>query len=142
MHVGLKADADMLRWTAVTLILVSIAGCGGQIVAPPPPPQPSPQRPVRVGSIISTLHKIHDVAPVYPVAAIEAHVEGVVIVEARIDTDGRVTEVKILRSIPLLDMPALEAVRQWQFEPVAIDGLGVIPTIVALSVRFELPKQG
>ena len=135
----------MLRWTGVTLMVLSIAGCGGEIVASPPPspplPPPSPQRSVRVGSIIPTLHKIHDVAPVYPVAAIEAHVEGVVIVEAKIDTDGRVTEVKILRSIPLLDVAALEAVRQWQFEPVAIDGLGVVPTIVALSVRFELPKQ-
>lgn len=77
--------------------------------------------------------------PVYPTAAIAAKVEGVVVLEAKIDVTGRVTEARILRSIPLLDDAALDAVRQWEFEPVGIDGIGKVPIIAALSVSFKLP---
>jgi nitrite reductase (cytochrome c-552) len=93
---------------------------------------------VRVGSIIATPHKIRDVPPVYPRAAIAARVEGTVAVEARIDVTGRVTEAKVLRSIPLLDQAALDAVRQWRFEPTLLNGVRV-PIIAALSVPFKLP---
>jgi TonB family protein len=65
--------------------------------------------------------------------------EGVVIVEAKIDMMGRVTEARILRSIPLLDQSALDAVREWEFEPVVIEGIGRVPIIAALSVSFKLP---
>lgn len=94
---------------------------------------------MRVGSIIATPHKIRDVPPVYPTAAIAAKVEGVVIVEAHIDVTGRVTEARILRSIALLDEAALDAVRQWEFESVVVDGIGRVPIIAALSVSFKLP---
>ena len=93
----------------------------------------------RVGSIIAPPHRIRDVPPVYPRAAIAAKVEGIVVVEAKIDVTGRVTEVRIIRSIPLLDNAALDAVRQWEFEPVVIDGIGRVPTIAALAVSFKLP---
>jgi protein TonB len=94
---------------------------------------------VRVGSFIVTPHKVRDVPPVYPPAAIAAKVEGVVIVEANIDVTGRVTKARVLQSIPLLDEAALVAVRQWEFEPVVIDGIGKVPFIAALTVSFKLP---
>ena len=102
-------------------------------------PQAQPPQSVRVGSNTPTLRKIRDVPPVYPSAAIAANLEGVVVVEAKIDVTGRVTEAKIVRSIPLLDQAALDAVRQWEFEPVVIDGIGRVPIIAALSVSFKLP---
>jgi protein TonB len=124
------------RHCAVFIVL-GLCGCGH----PPPPPQPQAQaapRPVRVRSIIATLHKVRDVLPVYPTDAIAAKVEGVVVVEANIDVTGRVTEARILRSIALLDEAALDAVRQWEFEPIVVDGIRV-PIIAALSVSFKLP---
>jgi protein TonB len=123
-----------LRHCAV-FVLLGLCGCA------PPPVRPQAQTPpsVRVGSIITTLHKVRDVPPVYPPAAITAKVEGVVIVEAKIDMTGRVTAARILRSIPLLDQAALDAVREWEFEPVVIDGIGRVPIIAALSVSFKLP---
>ena len=54
-----------------------------------------------------------DVKPVYPPIAQSARVQGVVIIEATIGPDGRVQEAKVLRSIPLLDAAALDAVKQW-----------------------------
>ena len=123
-----------LRHCAVFMLL-GLCGC----VHPPPRPQAQAPRSVRVGSIIATLHKVRDVPPVYPTAAIATKVEGVVIVEAKIDVTGRVIEARILRSIPLLDEAALDAVRQWEFEPVVIDGIGRVPIIAALSVSFKLP---
>jgi protein TonB len=94
---------------------------------------------VRVGSIIATPHKVRDVPPVYPTAAIAERVEGIVLVEAKIDVTGRITEATIVRSIPLLDQAALDAVRQWRFEPVVIDGIGRVPIIAVVPVSFKLP---
>ena len=54
-----------------------------------------------------------DVKPVYPAIAQSARVQGVVIIEATIGPDGTVQEAKVLRSIPLLDAAALDAVKQW-----------------------------
>ena len=123
-----------LRHCAVFLSL-GLCGC----VHPAARPQARAPRSVRVGSGIATLHKVRDVPPVYPVAAIAAKVEGVVVVEAKIDVTGRVTEARILRSIALLDQAALDAVRQWEFEPVVIDAIGEVPIIAALTVSFKLP---
>lgn len=96
---------------------------------------------MRVGSVIYSLHKVHDVPPVYPTVAIAAKVEGVVIIEASIDVTGHVTETRILRSIALLDEAALDAVRQWEFEPIVVAGIGRVPIVAALSVSFRLPHE-
>src|SRR5690606_15441624 len=71
--------------------------------------------PVRVGAGIRTPTKIKHVDPVYPEIAMQAKVRGVIVAEIRIGTDGSVEDAKILRSIPLLDEAALDAVRQWRF---------------------------
>ena len=65
--------------------------------------------------------KIVDVAPVYPPVAQRARVEGVVILEAVIDAQGRVASVRVLRSIALLDQAAAEAVKQWRFTPALLN---------------------
>ena len=109
-----------------------------RIVAPPPevkaaPPQP----PVRVGSTVRTPQKLRDVHPVYPAVARAARVEGTVIIEATIGIDGRLVDTRILRSIPLLDQAALDAVRQWEFTPSLLNGVPV-PVIMTVTVTFKL----
>ncbi len=93
--------------------------------------------PLRAGSGIRPPTKVKDVRPVYPEIAREARVQGTVIVEARIEPDGTVSDARILRSIPLLDQAALDAVEQWRFRPTLLDGKPV-PVIVTLTVNFRL----
>jgi len=91
----------------------------------------------RVGGNIKPPAKLTDVSPVYPPIAASARVEGVVIIEATIDESGRVTQARVLRSIPLLDQAAIDAVRQWTFAPTLVDGRAV-PVIMTVSVNFSL----
>ena len=95
------------------------------------------QAPVRVGGNIKAPTKIKDVRPVYPEEALAAKVQGVVIIEAMIDTAGRVSDARVLRSIPLLDQAAVDAVRQWEFTTTSLNGVPV-PVIMTVTVNFSL----
>jgi protein TonB len=110
---------------------------GGIPDAPPPPPPPPPTKPVRVGGNIKPPNKVRNVAPVYPPIAQQARVQGVVIIEATIGPNGRVTDARVLRSIPLLDQAALDAVRQWEYTPTLLNGVPV-PVIMTVTVNFTL----
>ena len=109
---------------------------------PPPPPAlpagPRPPEPVRLGSGPVSPRLLTRVEPVYPARAVSARVEGAVVLEARIDATGKVTDVQVLRSIPLLDQAALDAVRQWVYAPTCFNGAG-IPLITTVTVLFKLP---
>jgi TonB family protein len=140
----LIAEADTLRSRAIELNKgrTAIDGANAGIALPPPPPPPgttlpSPMAPVRVGGNVKTPAKVKDVPSVYPPDALAARIGGVVILEATIDTDGRVYDAKVLRSIPLLDNAALEAVRQWGFTPTELNGMRV-PVIMTVTVNFTL----
>jgi protein TonB len=61
---------------------------------------------------------------------------GVVIAEVEIAADGSVANARVLRSIPLLDRAALDAIRQWRFEPTVVMGRAV-PVILTVTVPFE-----
>ena len=108
-------------------------------VAPPPPPPepPKPQGPVRVAMLPESPTKKVDVRPIYPEVARLARVEGTVILEAVLDTDGRVTQLKVIRSVPLLDQAALNAVRQWRYAPSTYGGKPV-SVLMTITVRFTL----
>jgi protein TonB len=110
---------------------------GLEAAPPPPPPPPPPPAPVRVGGAIRQPTKTKDVRPVYPPIAQSARVQGVVIIEAIIGPNGSVQEAKVLRSIPLLDAAALDAVKQWQYTPTLLNGIPV-PVIMTVTVNFTL----
>lgn len=97
--------------------------------------------PVRVGGNIQAPVKTRHVTPEYPPLAQSARVQGVVILEAVIDPDGRVEDARVLRSIPLLDQAAVDAVRQWEFTPTMLNGQRV-PVIMTVTVQFTLPAAG
>jgi protein TonB len=107
---------------------------GGLPEAPPPPPA---LEPVRVGGRVHEPRKLKAVPPVYPEAARDARLEGVVVLECLIDPQGRVSEVKVLRGVPLLEEAAVEAVRQWIYTPTLMDGVPV-PVLMTVTVRFDL----
>jgi TonB family protein len=91
--------------------------------------------PVRIGGQIKAPTKIKDVTPVYPAIAQSARVAGAVTIEATIGPDGKVTDAKVVRSIPLLDQAALDAVRQWEYTPTLLNGEPV-PVLVTVTINF------
>lgn len=97
----------------------------------------APQQPVRVGGNVTAPTKIHDVRPVYPAAARRMRVEGVVILETVIGATGSVEQVRVLRSVPLLDDAAVDAVRQWRYTPTLLNGVPV-PVVMSVTVNFTL----
>ena len=104
------------------------------VVAAPPLPQ-GPKEPVPVGGVIQPPKKVVDVAPIYPPIALAARKAGLVILQAVIDEDGSVREVKVLRSDPLFDQSAMNAVRQWRFTRPTLNGQP-IPVVMTVTVGF------
>lgn len=147
--------------TATVNFVSSSGSSGGEIgdaAAPPPPPPPPPAAKVastasgvgtvtpaadlwyppdvvRVGGGIQPPRKLVDVRPVYPQEAQDAGVQGVVILETVIGTDGSVMKARVLRSIPMLDQAALDAVTQWEFTPTALNGI-LVPVVMTVTVNF------
>jgi TonB family protein len=91
--------------------------------------------PLRIGGNIRPPTKVKDVTPVYPAIAKSANVLGEVVIEATIGTDGKVSDAKVVRSIPLLDRAALDAVRQWEYMPTLLNGVPV-PVTTMVRVNF------
>jgi TonB family protein len=91
---------------------------------------------VRAGGEVRPPMKIGGAQPLMPELAVRANVRGIVILEITIAVDGSVKDARVLRSIPLLDAAALDAVRQWRYAPTTIDGKPV-PVIMTVSVAFE-----
>ncbi len=90
---------------------------------------------VRIGGQVKTPTKIKDVRPVYPAIAKSARVSGVVTIEATIGADGKVIDAKVVRSVPLLDQAALDAVRQWEYTPTLLNGVPV-PVVMTVTINF------
>jgi protein TonB len=102
-----------------------VGGVPGGLAAdipPPPPLPPAPREPVRVGGSVEQPTLLHRVDPVYPQLAVAANIEGSVILEALVDEEGRVLDLRVLRSAGVLDKAALAAVRQWRYSPVLLNG--------------------
>jgi protein TonB len=105
--------------------------------AAPPTEIARPSAPVRVALLPQPPRKIVDVRPMYPDLARSARVDGTVILEAVVDTNGSVTQLRVVRSVPLLDQAALDAVRQWRYAPTVYGGRPV-SVLLTITVRFTL----
>jgi protein TonB len=104
----------------------------------PPPPPPAAREPVRIAGQIQPPKLVHRVEPVYPPAAAMARLQGLVLLEALVDHEGSVAEVKVLRSAgSILDREALIAVKQWRYEPLVLNGRHerfVLTVVIQFSV--------
>ena len=81
--------------------------------------------------------KIKDVKPEYSAVASSARVHGSVVIEVTISAEGKVQDAKVLVSVPLLDQAALEAVRQWEYEPSRLNGVAVA-VVMTVIVNFSV----
>ena len=104
---------------------------------PPPLPPPVARAPVRIGGEVKAPALIGRVEPEYPPIAVRAQVQGVVILEAVVDPHGRVEDVRVLRSILLLDKAAITAVRQWRYSPLLLNGTAE-RFVLTVTVSFSL----
>jgi periplasmic protein TonB len=112
-------------------------GVVGGIVGGLPQDAPPPPKVVRVGGQLRAPKIVHKVAPEYPALAQAARLQSLVILEAHVDTTGRVRSVKVLRGQPLFDEAATNAVKQWRYMPLLLNGQ---PTefLLTVTVMFNL----
>ena len=119
--------------------VTTVEGAG----VPPPPPPPVSHEPVRIGGRVQAPGLIRRVEPLYPVIAQMSNIDGVVILEAVVGEDGHVRSVKVLRGHPLLGKAATDAVEQWRYEPLRLNGTpAAFELTVSLWFHFEdKPKR-
>ena len=113
-----------------------IGGLVGGLGGIPAPSEPEPTIYVVRGKL-ERPEKIVHIDPVYPAIATAARVEGLVILEATIDGEGNVGNLRVLRSIPLLDAAAVDAVKRWKYEPTVI-GNTPVSVLMTVTVKFAL----
>ena len=130
---GLGPGGNFSSSVVMSPMVVSPASGASPYPLDPPPPSDGP---VRVGGNIRVPVRIVDAEPVLPAVAQQAGIRGVVILEITIARDGRVSDARVLRSIPLLDAAALEAARKWRYEPTLLNGMAV-PVILTATVNFR-----
>jgi protein TonB len=110
---------------------------GGIIDAPPPPPPPPPQERIRVGGQVQSAKIMNQARPVYPALARQARIQGKVLLEAVINKEGVIEELTVVSGHPLLIQAALDAVKQWRYQPTMLNGVPV-EVITTIEVNFTL----
>jgi protein TonB len=107
-------------------------------IAPPvKPAEAEPPPKVNVGGAVNMASLVRRVEPVYPVLARQARISGTVELLGVIGVDGRIRELQVVNGHPLLARAALEAVRQWVYEPTLLNGKPV-EVIAPITVNFVL----
>jgi protein TonB len=105
---------------------------------PEAPPEPEPDGPIFVTGNVVKPEKVNAPPPQYTEIARKARIQGVVIVQAVIDEQGVVTDVEVLKSLPMgLTEAAVDAVKQWTFKPATLNNKPVA-VYFNLTVNFQL----
>src|SRR5499427_10547023 len=99
-----------------------LGGVIGGVGTAPPPPKPKPTGPIRVGGNVQAARIVNRVQPVYPPLARQTRISGTVRLHAIISKDGSIQQLEVLSGHPLLQQAALDAVRQWRYQPTLLNG--------------------
>ena len=123
-----------------------IGGIIGSVptAAPPPPPPPAAPKPVtpsriRVGGNVQQAKLIRQPKPIYPPLAKQARISGVVRLNAIIGKDGTIQNLTVASGHPLLVPAAMEAVKQWVYQPTLLNGEAV-EVVTQIDVNFTLSQ--
>ena len=154
LQAALLRDADALRNRALELQRPRPASSTipeGTVITPGPPPPPPPPPPGGVDGPIEWVYadtniaaagkapvKTKDVRPIYAPMVIESGYKGEVVLEAKVDAAGKVAQVRVIKSQPMLTQAAIDAVRQWEFDPATVDAGGSLITVTA---KFTPPTR-
>ena len=116
-----------------------IGGANTKVAAPPAPKDIRSKAPVRLGGRVREPRLIHRVEPGFPPLARQTHTQGTVVIEAILDEFGSVVEMKVVSGPALLIPAALEAVRQWKYEPTYLNDQPVAVQM-NINVTFTLAQ--
>ena len=123
----------------------------GTVVTPGPPPPPPPPPPGGTDGPIKWVYadtdftaagkppvRTKDVRPIYAPMVIASGVKGEVVLEASVDARGKVGQVRVVKTQPMLTQAAIDAVRQWEFDPATVAAGGSLITVTA---NFTPPSR-
>ena len=114
------------------LVVLLLAASPGPAIAQEPAPASRPPRSIQPPRLVSRVN------PAYPREVMRERIEGLVQLTVNIESDGSIGDVKVVQSLdPRLDAAAVEAVKQWRYEPATVDGKPV-RTIAKVSMAFNL----
>ena len=97
-----------------------------------------PTAPVPVGGDVKQARLISSVPPMYPTLARNQRLSGNVVIDALIDATGRVSTMKVISGPALLHQTAMDAVRQWKYQPATLNGQ---PMAMHLTVTVQFKLQ-
>jgi periplasmic protein TonB len=113
--------------------------------APPPPVHevhpPKPTEPVRISAGVAEGRLVVPIRPVYPRIAVEAHIQGTVVVEATISTEGRIENLRVVSGPAMLVNAAVDAIRAARYHPYLLNG-SPVEVETTISVVFTLDGSG
>jgi TonB family protein len=112
---------------------------------PPPPPPGGASEPIKwvyaetqVAAAAGAPVKTRDVRPIFAPMVIKSGYKGEVVVEANVDSRGKVSQVRVIRSQPMLTQATIDAVRQWEFDPATVPAGG---TLITVTANFTPPAR-
>src|SRR5262249_35231833 len=122
-------------------VLGGIIGAAPSVAPPPPPPPPAaaPVTPsqIHVGGTVQAARLISAPQPQYPYAAQVANVHGDVTLNAVIGPDGKIQNLSVVSGPPLLVTSAIDAVKQWLYQPTVLNGVAV-KVNTEIVVHFQM----
>lgn len=137
----------LIHWShacfAISLTLSLGAACATTTKQPVHTPAVQPSDPPDLGiqlEVDENPKLIRQTTPRYPPDAFYKGIEGTVELEILIDKTGRVSRMRIVKSIPALDAAAVKCVMKWQFRPAQLHGQPVA-TIASAPVTFTIRKK-
>jgi protein TonB len=113
-----------------------IGGVIGGVGGAPPPPKPAQQR-IRQGGQVQAAKLMNKVQPMYPPLARQTRISGTVRLHAIIAKNGTVEQLEVISGHPLLVQAALDAVRQWKYQPTTLNG-DAVEVDTTIDVIFSL----
>jgi TonB family protein len=131
-------DASSTPTSAPTLELNTAANNSVPVSSLSSSNRAEPVAPVPVGGDVKPAKLIKSVPPIYPDMARNQRVSGDVRIDALVDADGNVSTMKVLSGSPLLHLAALNALKQWKYQPAELDGK---PTSMHLTVTIQFRTQ-
>jgi TonB family protein len=113
-HLLIRSRLTADRKVNLNVTLGGPASVSGAVV-------PGPER-IRVGGNAAAMNLVNKVTPAYPLLAKQAHIQGKVQFQALIGKDGHIMNLELISGDPLLIASATDAVRQWVYRPVLLNG--------------------
>lgn len=114
-------------------VIGGVLSTGAKPIAPPP----GPKAPVRVGGRVKAPKPIIQVHPDYPALARQARIQGQVLIDAVLDEQGNVVEMRVVSGPPLLYQAAQDALRKWKYEPTYLNDQPIAVQMI-VTITFVL----